>query len=74
MHPGAAWVVAGVEDPEVEAGPPQVVGDREAGLAATDHGDGVVGRAHPVRFCRASVSEASSPAASARAPAALRSE
>ena len=74
MHPGAAGTVAGVEDPEVEAGPPQVVGDGETGLAAADDGDGVVGRAHPVRFCRASASEARSPAASARVPAALRSE
>ena len=74
MHPGAAGTVAGVEDPEVDAGPPQVVGDGETGLAAADDGDGVVGRAHPERFCRASASEARSAAASARVPAALRSE
>ena len=74
MHPGAAGAVAGVEDAEVDAGPPQVVGDGETGLAAADDGDGVVGRAHPVRFCRASASDARSAAASARVPAALRSE
>ena len=74
MHPGAARAVTGVEDPEVDAGSPQIVGDGEAGLSAADDGDGVVGLAHAESFCRASASGASSAAASARVPSALRSE